>query len=284
MDKSSIFFNTLTPEILSPLDYTDWDAIKDKVKRLRREIALVQSLDKENPLEDLTDLLNKEPKVLSVLQLLIAHTPKKIYFDDLDKYIDFKEDQELVKVDKNRAEKIAELFIDMGLVKFLSEIQSVEDLVKGVLLGLEPNTRKNRRGAKLETILEKSICTAIENLNGDKSLNCSFESQMFIDLRDERKKIDYVILFNGKPKIGIEVNFYSTSGSKPSEILGRAYPEVQANLETHNMGFIVITDGFGWLKMKPVIQTAFGKLHYLMNINQVESGHLEKAILEIISQ
>jgi len=43
---------------------------------------LLQSLDKDNPVEDLTDLLHDNPKVLKVLQLLIAHTPEKIFFDE----------------------------------------------------------------------------------------------------------------------------------------------------------------------------------------------------------
>ncbi len=34
--------------------------------------------------------------------------------------------------------------------------------------------------------------------------------------------------------------------------------------------------------MKKVIQTAYGKLHYLMNIRQAKNGELEKAILDIL--
>jgi type II restriction enzyme len=105
---------------------------------------------------------------------------------------------------------------------------------------------------------------------------------MYVDLTKERKKIDYVILQNNKQKIAIEVNFYSTSGSKPSEVLGRAYPEVQENLKKKGIGFIVITDGIGWERMKPVISTACEKLDYLMNIKQARNGDLEKAILKFL--
>jgi len=220
--KASLFFQTITPEILSPADYTNWDGIKAKVKAIRREIALLQSLDKDNPVEDLIDLLHNNPKVLKVLQLLIAHTPEKIFFDEKDKYIDFKADLENVANDTGRAKAIAEIFVEMGLVEFLKEVRSVEDVVKGVLLGLEPNARKNRRGAKLEAVINELISSTIEKINKERGLNLSFESQMYVDLENERKKIDYVILQNGKQKIAIEVNFYSTSGSKPSEVLGRA--------------------------------------------------------------
>jgi len=283
-NKASIFFQTITLEILSPADYTNWDGIKARVKAIRREIALLQSLDKDNPVEDLTDLLHNNPKVLKVLQLLIAHTPAKIFFDEKDKYIDFKADLENIANDTRRTKAIAEIFVEMGLVEFLKEVRSVEDVVKGVLLGLEPNARKNRRGAKLEAVINGLISSTIEKINKEKGLNLSFEPQMYVDLVNERKKIDYVILQNGKQKIAIEVNFYSTSGSKPSEVLGRAYPEVQENLKKRGLGFIVITDGIGWESMKPVISTAYEKLDYLINIKQAMSGKLEKTILNILQK
>jgi len=142
--------------------------------------------------------------------------------------------------------------------------------------------RKNRRGTKLKAVINKTISSTIKKINKEKGLNLSFEPQMYVDLANERKKIDYVILQNGKQKIAIEVNFYSTSGSKPSEVLGRAYPEVQENLKKKGLGFIVITDGIGWESMKPVISTAYEKLDYLINIKQAKSGELEKAILELL--
>jgi len=152
-----------------------------------------------------------------------------------------------------------------------------------VLLGLEPNVRKNRRGKKLELIINLLIKNIIEELSNNLNINLSYKSQMFIDLLNERKQIDYVILKNEVPKVAIEVNFYSTSGSKPSEVLERAYPNLQNNLKNKNIGFIVITDGLGWEKMKPVIKTAFNKINYLLNIKQAKSGLLKKYILELIN-
>lgn len=281
MKKAEYFFQTLTPDILAPNEYVDWGRINQKVKEMRREIALLQSLDKENPVEDLTDLFNQNPNILKVLQLLIAHTPKEIYFDDTKKHIDFKKDLLVIRSSKERATEISELFIEMGLVEFLREVKSVEDIVKGVLIGLEPNSRKNRRGSKLETKIDTLIDTTISEIKEEYGYNLTFESQMFVDLVNERKKVDYVIIDKQKQIIAIEVNFYSTSGSKPSEVLGRAYPEVQSSLERKNMGFIVITDGMGWNQMKPVVFTAYTKLHNLMNIKQAQQGILKEAILEL---
>lgn len=282
MTTPDLFFQTITPEVLSPGDYIDWDSIKSKIKDIRREVALLQSLDKDDPVNDLADILKKEAKILKVLQLLIAHTPKEIYFDDLNKHIHFDKDIIAIKNNKERALEIAEIFVEMGLVKFLKEVKSVEDVVKGVLVGLEPNSRKNRRGTKLEEKVASIVQSAINEIKKEKGINLSFEPEMHIDLKHERKQIDYVVLKDNKPKIAIEVNFYSSGGSKPSEVLGRAYPEVQQSLKRKDINFIVITDGLGWTKMKPVIKTAFEKLDNLMNIKQAKQGKLKELIEKYI--
>ena len=282
-DPTSSFFETITPEILSPADYTDWAAVEAKVNNLRREIALLNSLDKKNPITDLTDLLHTTPRILLVLQLLVAHTPQKIFFNDSSMCIDFKLDLGTVAANEGRAKQIAEIFVEMGLLQFLQRVRSIEDLVRGVFIGLEPNVRKNRRGTKLEMLLNDLVSVAAVSVNRDLNLSLAFERQMYVDLVHERKKVDYVISEDGKPKIAIEVNFYSTSGSKPSEVLGRAYPEVQQHLREKGIGFIVITDGIGWNEMKPVIRTAFDKLDHIMNIKQARAGGLETAIKTLLA-
>ena len=282
-DRVSSFFETITPEILSPADYTDWEAIEAKVTTLRREIALLNSLDKKNAVTDLADLLHTSPKILLVLQLLVAHTPQKIFFNDPTKYIDFTIDLGVMAKDQQRAKQIAEIFVEMGLLQFLQRVRSIEDMVRGVFIGLEPNTRKNRRGTKLELLLNDLVASTVTNLNRDFEGPLSFERQMYADLLHERKKVDYLILKDGKPAVAIEVNFYSTSGSKPSEVLGRAYPDVQEHLRQKGIGFIVITDGNGWNDMKPVIRTAFDKLNHVMNIKQAQGGELENVVREILS-
>src|SRR5579862_2193918 len=151
-DKASAFFQSITPEILDPSEYTDWKGIEAKIKPLRREIALVQSIDKSNPITDLADLLVKHHGILKVLQILVAHTPDRIYFSDPRQTIDFKADMTKLANGPERirrAKAISKVFWKMGLMDFLACVKNVEDVVKGALVGLEPNARKNRRGAKL---------------------------------------------------------------------------------------------------------------------------------------
>ena len=135
-----------------------WAAVEANVKLLRREIALVQSIDKHNPVTDLADLLREHPSVVTVLELLIVHAPDKIHCSDREKTIDFKADA--AKLAKKggaaalRARAIARTFFEIGLIDFLDRVKSVEDVVKGVFMGLEPNAAEeppSRADAKNES-------------------------------------------------------------------------------------------------------------------------------------
>jgi len=277
------FFQTLTLDILKPSDYVYWDKINKKIKELRREIALLNSLDFDNPLKDLSDLLVTNPKILDILQLLIAHTPDKIYFEQANKYIDFKKDKLTISKNPKRAKTIANVFIEMGLIEFLKQVKNIEDVIRGILIGLEPNARKNRRGKKLETQIKILLEKTLKEIKETTNLNLVFKTQMYVKLKSEDKRLDYMILVNNKPKIAVEVNFYSVSGSKPSEVIARAYPELQESLQKNSIHLIVISDGRGWQKMKPVIYTAYNKLHFFMNIKQAKQGLLKQSILEILN-
>ena len=143
------FFEFLTPEILGPKDFVDWDRIRDEIHLIRREVALLKSVDLNNPLADLADLIVRHPKMLRVLQLLVAHTPDSIEFRDGRKCT-FAKDEAKVANSPNRAKEIASMFVDIGLTDFLGEISDPGDVVKGVLIGLQPNSRKGLRGKAME--------------------------------------------------------------------------------------------------------------------------------------
>ena len=162
------------------------------------------------------------------------------------------------------------------------------DYMIGVEAGLDSNGRKNRGGHAMENIVEvfiKDVCEKnnfryLKEVNADK-----IKSELGYDVPVDKssRRYDFVI-DNGKELFIIETNFYGGGGSKPSEIIGRAYPEVQTNLQQKGIGFVVITDGVGWNSMQPVIKTAFDKLTHLMNINQARDGELERVILDIVQQ
>ena len=284
MDKVSIFLNNITPDVLEPEDYVRWDKIEEKVNSLRREIALLQSIRyAPDPFHDLVNLLIEGPTILRVLKTLIAHTPDEIIFPD-NRYINFKNDEKHLKLrkDKKRAEEISKMFFDLGLLPYLKKIESLRDIVRGVLVGLEPNSRKNRRGERFESLLSALIENTVNEINKEKQTKLQVVKQLKIFLKEETKTVDFAIKEINKVKVVVEANFYSTSGSKPSETLPRSYPEVERELKEKGIGLIVISDGKGWFKMKNAIKVMLDKLSYCFTIKQARDGKLKEAILKIL--
>jgi len=279
-----LFTNTLTLDILEARDYVDWEKIEKKVFQLRREIALLQSLDKEvDPLSDLSDLLTNHPNILRVLQLLIAHTPDQLTLAD-GRVVNFAKDIKSMCLE--RAREIAKIFIDIGLLAFLKRVRSLEDCVKGVLIGLEPNVRKNRRGKKFEEVVYQLICNTVKALEREFSVELEVIKNLKVNLKNECKTVDFGIRIKNKAEIesAIEVNFYSTPGSKPSETLPRAYSEIQSKLADKNINLIVISDGKGWIKMRSSIETMLKELKYCFTLKQAKKGYLKQALSEILRE
>lgn len=287
MSKLDLFMQTITREVLEPGDYVDWNKINEKADELRKEIALLQSLKySKEPAKDLAELLLQTPRVLDVLQLLVAHTPNQIWFSD-GRHIHFKEDIDTLRHNgTQRASEIANIFLDMRLIEFLKSVESVRDCVRGVLVGLEPNSRKNRRGEKFDEVVNQLVENVVADVGKALDVTLGVKRQLRVDLRGESKTVDFAINMPGEkaPRAVIEVNFYSTSGSKPSETLSRAYPDVQRGLKEKGIGMIVLTDGEGWVSMKTAIETALNKLEHCYNLKQAKQGELKRALLEMLQR
>lgn len=277
-----LFTQSITPDIIPVNRFVDWNSINGKIKTLRREIALIESIDKSEPLNDLKEILLTNSNALDVLKLLIAHTPDRVFFSD-GRHIDFIEDKKKIAAgDKKRASEIAKIFKEIGLFEFLNEVRSVRDVVKGVLIGLQPNSRKSWRGLIFEERIKNMLEKVLVSVEATTGIRLSYKSQVTIDLIQGQKVLDYMLFNGNEPTAAIEVNFYSTSGSKPSEVLERAYPDLERNLKKSKIPLIVISDGIGWLKMQKSIERALGLLSNLMTIKQAEEGMLEKIIIELV--
>lgn len=283
------FISTLTPDILSAATFIDWKRIETFLHEYRRELALLGSLSKDDPLADLADLLLQHPTTLKLLQTLIAHGSDSLQLADT-LAIGFDEGLGRLKSkDHKYARDLAEAFRAVGLVPQLQVMKSVLDYSKGTLVGLEPNKRKNRRGDVFQNVvIPKVLDQTLRELNEQFELGLTVQrgarSDITISVNGKTKHPDFAIFAEqgNKPAIAMEVNFYSASGSKPSETLTRAYPDVQETLREDNMALIVITDGIGWKKMRGALKEALERLDYLMNYELAGGGRLSAAILDAL--
>jgi len=103
-------------------------------------------------------------------------------------------------------------------------MDSATDYLLGVEVGLDTNARKNRSGL----FLEKMVTEILSELSARNSDLIIVEQKTFGYVEENyhvkipptlrNRKFDYTVI-NKDKSINIEVNFYSGTGSKPSEII-----------------------------------------------------------------
>ncbi len=93
-------------------------------------------------------------------------------------------------------------------------------------------------------------------------------------LRD--RKFDYAVINDGKAT-NIEVNFYSGTGSKPSEIIS-SYINRGEVLSSAGWKFVWLTDGMGWRKMRNPLRTGVENMNFVINAYLLRKGLLESIL------
>ena len=170
-----------------------------------------------------------------------------------------------------------------GLLDILCKMDSATDYLLGVEVGLDTNARKNRSGL----FLERMVTETLKELSARNSSLIIVEQKSFGYVEDKyhmkipttlrKRKFDYSVINRGKA-INIEVNFYSGTGSKPSEIIS-SYINRGEVLSSAGWKFVWLTDGMGWKKMKNPLRVGVDNIDYIINTFLLRKGLLEKIIL-----
>jgi len=133
----------------------------------------------------------------------------------------------------------------------------LEDLLFGVQIGLETHRRKNIGGRNFKTevrALLEEISPLVSKKTGRK-VKISEERALRYG-RGLSKKVDFAIEVDGRESFGVEVNFYTVSGSKPTEIK-RSYGNILQGLSSVGIDLIWITDGKGYKQMQKSLRDAY---------------------------
>jgi type II restriction enzyme len=266
--------------------FVNWTKVAKNRDAFKYELALLKSLKNcSNPLSDFRDLLKKYPEVIKVIPILLACRDGLLKvlnsietglqyntFDFSKKKYDAKEIDDIVKFTKNS-----------GLLDMLCQMDSATDYLLGVEVGLDTNARKNRSGL----FLEKMVTETLNELHARNSDLVFVEQKTFGYVEDKYhvkipptlrdRKFDYSVINKGKATT-IEVNFYSGTGSKPSEIVS-SYINRGEVLSSAGWKFVWLTDGMGWKKMQRPFHVGVENMDYVINANLLRKGLLEKIIL-----
>lgn len=232
------------------------DAVAIKLNQLNYLVG------KEDMEQAVKKLWEENPKVFSVLDILIA-----VRSSDKKKAIDRNGNIRLIEDFFKTPEMVMEYLEDTGLRNVLQskQITNLVDYVFGVETGLDTNARKNRSG----DIMGNRVADIFRS-NGipfrREVYSTEFEEMKC--LGEDRKRFDFVVRTNRTTYL-IEVNFYSSNGSKLNEV-ARSYSELAPKINSHpDYRFVWITDGVGWNSARNKLEEAFYAIPEVYNLTTI---------------
>jgi len=274
------WISTFKETIFTCKYFVDFEKVHNYIDINKVEFAALNSLIGSKNIEsDFDILVSKMPSVINVLPLLLAIRKNETKYLDDNHVLTFNFDNNSL-FNNNDYKKFMR---DTGLFDLFEKhlISSVVDYATGVEVGSDTNARKNRSGKAMSLVVEKSIKEAGFILNETyfkEMYKTDIESNFKIEISSENqdnKRFDFVII-NSNKIIAMEVNYFSSQGSKPSET-SRSFRLL--NTESSHIKdfvFIWITDGYGWHKIQNNLRNSFNQIEHLYNINDLENGILNK--------
>ncbi len=262
------FLKTLLETNRSYEFYVDWEKIKRNMAQCVTEISILNSLSKvesHKRKDKLREIIQKYPEVIPIIPLIIAIRDKNIVILDIGDKLFFKEISFIPKVKDEEIEDILEFCDKSGIINLFVKINDLYAYILGMEVGLDSNARKNRSGKIFEQILELFLKKKIREFNA----NLILKSQDNIKLK-RNKVFDFVIYKNNEPKIVMECNFYSSTGSKPIET-ANAYISLQKEVDEEDLTFIWVTDGPAWKLMQDTVRSSFNEIEFPMNYRVLEN-------------
>ena len=203
-------------------------------------------------------------KVFEVIGILIAvrDDGKKPVVDSHGKVV-------LMKSYFESSNKVVEFLQETGLALLLQSrrIKNLVDYVFGIETGLDTNARKNRSGHIMENRVAQLFIDA----------GISFRQEVYSSefpelevLGTDEKRFDFYIETQ-KKKYLVEVNFYSSGGSKLNEV-ARAYTELAPKVNSlADFEFVWITDGVGWKSARNKLEEAYNTIPSVYNLTSIDS-------------
>lgn len=256
------FYATILPGVIPRNDFIKWSEIDILLDNYAPELELLKKAVVRMELstkEKLANYLVNSKHILSSVRLLfrlLGHTGD--VYVCLEERIDIKvEAKNIAAGDELCSKSIDDLtttLIEMGIDKVLDK--DLKEVLLGVCIGLETHRRKNGGGTAFKDFVG-AFLEEVTPLLKTKYPTIELKSEVPIKYANGRqsKNVDFAYLIESKPIIGFEVNFYTSTGSKPTEIK-RSYAQVRRDLEEVGTQLVWVTDGEGYMKMSKSLADA----------------------------
>lgn len=259
-----VFMSQLKETNMSLDLYCDFNKINDNVEAISIKLNQLNYLiGKEDIDAAIRRLWDENNSVFSILEILIG-----VRSSDKKKAIISDGNVKLIRSLFNNVDGVIEYVHNTGLYKVFQnkQVKNLVDYVFGIETGLDSNARKNRSGH----LMERQVAHILNNADiAYRQEVYSTEYPELSVLGEDKKRFDFVIETNLR-KYLIEVNFYSSGGSKLNEV-ARAYSELSPKINTVNgFEFVWITDGVGWKSAKNKLEEAFYAIPHVYNLTTID--------------
>lgn len=244
--------------------FCDFEKIQQNVENIKLSLCILNSLIGAPDLrESIKTIWERDRKAFLVMDILIAlrsTNNKKIltsegnsillnsYFESIDGVLEYLEKTGLADIFRT------------------NRIKDLVDYVFGIETGLDTNARKNRSGVLMENIVERIL---IKNeISYRKEVYSHEWEQVRQALGKDEKRFDFVVPLSDKTYL-IEVNFYSSAGSKLNEV-ARSYSDIAPKINAlEGFEFVWITDGVGWQSARNKLQEAYSIIPNIYNLTNI---------------
>lgn len=267
MTKDFNIFMSQLQETNQTLDFfCDFDKISQNVEDIKLCLCMLNSLVGATDMRKAVDTIWKRDKsAFNVMDILIAvrSEGKKKVLNSLGECVVL--DTLFTSVDG-----VMEYLDDTGLTEVLQQqkIKDLVDYVFGIETGLDTNARKNRSGHVMEGMVARIFDNA--GIDYRQEVYSSEWPSISEVLGDDEKRFDFVVESHDITYL-IEVNFYSSGGSKLNEV-ARSYSDIAPKINSvPGFEFVWITDGIGWKSAKNKLQEAYSIIPSIYNLTNIKT-------------
>ena len=245
--------------------FCDFDKISQNVEDIKLSLCMLNSLIGSTDMRKSVEVIwNRDRTAFDVMDILIAvrSEGKKKVLDNLGNCVVL--DSLFKSVDG-----VMEFLDTTGLTEIFQskKINDLVDYVFGIETGLDTNARKNRSGHVMEGMVAR-IFDKNEVEYRQEVYSSEWPSITDV-LGDDEKRFDFVVESSTKTYL-IEVNFYSSGGSKLNEV-ARSYSDIAPKINSvPGFEFVWITDGIGWKSAKNKLQEAYSIIPSIYNLTNIK--------------
>ena len=244
--------------------FCDFEKISQNVEDIKLSLCMLNSLVGASDLRKSVETIWKRDKsAFSVLDILIAVRTR-----DKKKILDAAGNCVPLESLFHSVDSVMDFLTDTGLGAVLQNqsVKNLVDYVFGIETGLDTNARKNRSGHFMEKMVADIFTHA--GIPFRQEVSSSEWPAITEVLGDDEKRFDFVVETASKVYL-IEVNFYSSGGSKLNEV-ARSYSDIAPKINSvDGFEFVWITDGIGWMSAKNKLQEAYGIIPSVYNLTSI---------------